>query len=342
MRGEESSRLFRISDFELMTDERYGKAPENRTIAELLDSGFVIIDKPAGPSSHQVSGSVANILGIRKTGHLGTLDPNVSGVLPVLLGRATAAVHYLMKHDKEYVGVARFARPPMEKAIAAAFKSFTGTITQIPPVGAAVARRPRERRIYELEILSIKGRDVGFRVSCEAGTYIRTLAEDIGKHLENDAKLIELRRTRLAGLTEKDAVSLQELSEAASLWKNGDESRLRKVLHPIEDLAAGRKKVWILDGAVDAVCSGAQLAVPGIAKVSADIVRGDEVCIMTLKEELVAFGTALLTSEEMVKNKKGTAIRILRAIMPRGTYPKGWRTRPKTGQTRLKSDAEVA
>lgn len=332
--------LFRIGSLELVTDERYGKPPQERTIVELLDSGFVAVDKPSGPSSHQVCGSVANVLGIRKTGHLGTLDPNVSGVLPVLLGRVTVAVHYLMRHDKEYVGTARFGSPPTEADIAAAFKQFTGEITQIPPVGAAVARRPRKRRIYELAPLRISGKLVRFRVFCEAGTYIRTLIEDIGKAMRNPARLAELRRTRLAGLTEKDTTSLQEISEAARLWKeNNDESRLRRIVRPIEDITAGMKKVWILDGAVDAICSGAQLAVPGIAKASDDVRKNDEVCIMTLKSELVAFGTALLTSEEMVRNKKGTAVRILRAMMPRGTYPKGWRTRPKTEQ---KSDAEVA
>jgi len=321
--------IFRIHPFELVTDKRYGKPPASRTLSELLDSGFIAIDKPVGPSSHQVSGIVANILGIKKTAHLGTLDPNVSGVLPILLGKATKAVHYLMQHDKEYIGVAGFKENVNEKEVKEVFRHFHGDIIQIPPVGAAVARKPRKRHIYSIKIMDINEKRVRFRVRCEAGTYIRTLVDDMGKHMKNPAKLIELRRTMVGSITEKDLVTLDELREAVSLWKGegekGDETKIRRIVRPIEEITEGKKKIWVLDGAVDAICSGAQLTVPGIAKLSDDIEKYDIVCMMTLKGELVAFGTALMSSKEMVSNKKGTAVKISRVMMPRGTYPRRWK-----------------
>jgi len=315
---------YKVQD--LMSDKRFGKEPEERTIEELLDSGFVIMDKPPGMSSHRVSGAVAQMFGISKAGHLGTLDPDVSGVLPVILGKVAVAVHYLMKHDKEYIGTARFKQPPTENGITDIFKRFTGEITQTPPVGAAVARRPRKRQIYELMMLEIKGKSVKFKVSCEAGTYVRTLVEDIGKEIKNDAKLAALRRIKVGHYTEDESIKLEELQAAFDDWKkNGKKKQLRSYLHPIEHLAKDLKKVWVLDGAVDAICSGAQLAVPGLAKLENEIAKDDEICIFTLKDELIGFGIALLPSEEMVSNKKGTAVRISRIVMPRGTYPRAWK-----------------
>ena len=295
------------------------------SIEELLNLGIVIIDKPRGPSSHQVAEWARNILEVKKAGHLGTLDPDVSGVLPVLLGRATNATFFLMKHDKEYVGVIKFEREISEIDINRLFKEFTGEIWQIPPVGAAVARRKRKRVIYSLELLEMNGKEFLFDVKCEAGTYIRTLAEDIGKKARNKAKLIELRRINVGSFNENNAVNLQGLSDAYWLWKEkGNEKKLRELLHPIEDAIKNFKKVWLFDTAINAVCSGAQLMMPGISKFEDKIGIGETIVIMSQKGELVAFGEAKMSSEEMQINEKGQAVKIKRVIMERGKYPRSW------------------
>jgi H/ACA ribonucleoprotein complex subunit 4 len=276
-----------------------------------------------------VSEWTRNILGVDKSGHLGTLDPDVSGVLPVLLGRATNAAYFLMQHDKEYVGIMHFEKELSEAAILGLFKKFTGEIWQIPPVGAAVARRRRKRKIYSLELLEFDGKNVLFDVKCEAGTYIRTLAEDMGKSLGrgNSAKLIELRRIQVGNFSEKNAVTLQELSDAYWLWKEkGDNKKLMKLIHPLEYGVKDFKKIWISDNAVEAICNGAQLMIPGIARFESSITGGDIVVIMTLKEEIVAFAEASLSEKEFQTMDRGIAAKIMRVIMERGRYPKAWKT----------------
>lgn len=308
----------------LRADPTHGKRPHDRTIEELLNLGFVVIDKPSGPSSHQVSAYTAEILGVSKAGHLGTLDPNVSGVLPVLLGRATPAAKYL-QHGKEYVGIIRFDKEISKRQVEDAFSLFTGEIIQTPPPGAAVARRPRKRKVYSLKLLELQKREVLFHVRCEAGTYIRVLAIDVGKHIGNAAVLEELRRTKVGDWGEEKAITLQDISDAHWLWKEkGDETLLRKHVLPIE-AAINLKKAYLSDSAVDAVCSGAQAMAPGIAAADEGIRIDDPVATLTLKEELVAFGEAAMTGEEMVTEKTGVAVKTQRVVMPRGTYPRAWK-----------------
>lgn len=293
---------------ELFTDEKYGKRPEERTKKELLDSGIVIIDKPSGPASHSVSTQVAKILKIKKTGHLGTLDQKATGVLPVLLGRATSCVHFF-QYDKEYVCTMEFKKSVAKNKLEQTLKKFIGEITQIPPPYAAVAKRPRKRKIHFLEILEFTGKKLKFHIKCQAGTYIATLCSDIGKEMNMETEMKNLRRTKVGKWSEKEAISLRDLS--------------KKHILPMEE-AIEIKKVWIADSAIEAICSGAQLMVPGILKTEQNIKIGEIIAILSLKDELVAFGEAQMISEEMVTEKKGTAAKIKRVIMKRGTYPKGW------------------
>jgi len=123
----------------------YGKRPEERTVEELLKSSVVLIDKPSGPTSHQVSAWVKRILGADNTGHSGTLDPHVTGVLPVAVGRATKALEVLLPYGKEYVGVMRFHSRVGRKEVEEVFREFTGKIYQTPPVRAAVKRALRSK-----------------------------------------------------------------------------------------------------------------------------------------------------------------------------------------------------
>jgi H/ACA ribonucleoprotein complex subunit 4 len=307
------------------TDEQYGKHPSQRSMDELLACGFIVVDKPSGPSSHQTSDSVKSLVGAGKAGHLGTLDPNVSGVLPVLLGQAVRAASFLMSEDKTYVGIMQFQDDISEKEIRSAFGKFIGEIEQLPPVKSAVARRVRKRNIHSLNIIEIDGRNVLFSSRVQAGTYIRKLAHDIGRSTGKGAHLVELRRTDVGRINEKLAVTLHTVSEAAWLWKEkNDESAMRRIILPLENVIdlIGIKRVGIIDGAVDPVCSGAQLMAPGVSSAESTIKEGDTVAIMTLKDELVAFGVAVMKPDEMISEKCGVAVKTGRVIMRRGTYPR--------------------
>jgi len=201
------------------TNPNYGKSPDEYTINELLNSGIINLDKPSGPTSHQIDAWVKKILNVEKVGHGGTLDPNATGVLPIGLGDATRALNVLLSAGKEYVGIMKLHKNVDDKKIKEVCTSFIGEITQLPPVRSAVKRVKRKRQIYYLDVLEIKDREVLFCVGCESGTYIRTLVVDIGKKLKSDAHLSELRRTKVGLLNESDSFILQDLKDAYTFWK---------------------------------------------------------------------------------------------------------------------------
>jgi len=325
------------------TDAQYGKSPTGRSVTEIVDCGFVLINKPPGPSSHQITEEVKKILGASKVGHLGTLDPNVSGVLPVLTGRAVKAAAFLMAEDKEYVGIMQFHGDIEESAIRAAFDKFKGRIEQLPPVRSAVARRIRKRTIHSLDLIEIDGRDVLFRTKVEAGTYIRKLVHDIGKASKVSAHMVELRRTAVSTLRESDAVTLHFLAEAALMQKEkGDETELRRILQPLEQAVEflGMKRILVSDRAVDPVCSGAQLMAPGVAGVEISVEDGDTAALLTMKGELVAFGKAEMDAEEMLISARGVAAKTSRVIMERGTYPSWEKKRPGGVERKVKNSED--
>src|SRR2546430_1416089 len=183
-------------------DSKHGTRPEDRTIQERIRLGVAIVDKPAGPTSHQVSAWVRDMFSVPKAGHSGTLDPRVTGVLPVALADATRAVEAVLAGDKEYVGVFQLHQDVDPRGVRSMMARFVGEIYRVPPVRSAVKREQRTRRVFELEPLEIEGRDVLFRVRCESGTYIRTLAEDIGDVLRASAHLGAPRARRNASFGE--------------------------------------------------------------------------------------------------------------------------------------------
>jgi H/ACA ribonucleoprotein complex subunit 4 len=310
-----------------LTSSKFGVAPEKRSVEDLLDSGMVILDKPAGPTSHQVSAWARDILGLKKAGHGGTLDPRVTGLLPIALGSATNALRSLLYGGKEYVGVMRLHGDVPKKKIEEIFEEFTGKIYQFPPLRSAVKRELRVREVYYLLPMEIAKRLVLFRVGCKAGTYIRTLCHDMGDALGSGAHMSELRRTKIATFSENQAKTLHELKDAFVYWKEeGEESHIRDVIVPMERLLDHLPKIMIKDSAVDAVCHGANLAVPGIAQMDSGIKKGDFVAVISQKEEAVALGSALGTSEVLVDLKKGVAVNTERVLMSPGTYPKLWRS----------------
>jgi len=302
-----------------------GKRPSDRTMEELLAAGVINMDKPMGPTSHQATAWVRDILNVEKIGHGGTLDPKVSGVLPVATGRAVRALSLTLRADKEYICLMRLHRDKSEEAIRRVMDTFVGRIYQTPPVRSAVKRQLRVRTIHALEVLEISGRDVLFRVDCDAGTYIRTLCVDIGDALAVGASMEDLRRTRSGNMTEDDAFTLQDIKDAYVEWKEeGDDAWLRRIVKPFEVLFDPLPKVMVKDSAVDAICHGADLAAVGVHKVDASVEKEAMVALMTAKGEAIGVGSAKMTADEMVRAKEGVAVSTDRVFMPAGTYPRMW------------------
>ena len=307
------------------TDNHYGKHPQDRDIHELMELGVVPLDKPAGPTSHQVAAWLRNALQVTEVGHGGTLDPNVTGALPVAINRGVRTIRSLLESGKEYVAVMRLHESRSEEQVLEVAKRFTGKIEQLPPVRSAVARRPRIRRIYYLDVLESTGRDVLFRAGCQAGTYIRTLCTDMAKALGTRGHMQELRRSRTGLFTEDDLVTLHDCLDARHFLAQGDESWMRRCVRPVETVTAHLNKVVLRDTAVDAVCHGAPLAVIGVAQLDAGIEAGELVALETLKGELIALGTAAMTSQGILSSQKGIAAKTDRVVMRQGTYPRVWK-----------------
>ncbi len=314
-----------LKSLDLQTSDKFGLDPFKRSVEELLDFGVVNIDKPSGPTSHQVSSFIQKILGINKSGHSGTLDPKVTGVLPTALGRGTRIVQSLLTAGKEYVCVMHMHHPFDEDNLRTVIKEkFTGKIKQLPPIKSAVKRQYRYRKIYYFEILDIQNQDVLFTVGTQAGTYIRKLCHDIGKEMGIGAHMASLRRTKAGPFNEQtNLCSLQDLTDAFYYYKeNGDESKLRQLVQPIEVAVKHLPRILVSDMAVDSICHGATLKVPGIVAVDSEIQVGEPVAIFTLKKELIAVGNSLMTSREMVDSKSGIAVKSSQVFMQPGIYPK--------------------
>jgi len=313
-----------------LTDDAYGTYYDKRTVEQLLNYGLIILDKPPGPTSHETVAWTKRLLKIPKIGHSGTLDPQVSGVLPLGLGEATKALGVLLYGPKEYHALGRIHSLPSKEKLQQIIQMFTGAIFQKPPQRSAVVRQTRTRTIHELEVLEQKERLLLTRILCESGTYIRKLYYDIGEILGPGATMIELRRTRVNQFRESDGlITLHELANAFSLWEEKkDDTKLKKMIKPIEFALSEIKSVIVRDSAVDAMCHGAQLAIPGILKISPNLKKGEMVAIYTQKGEAVALAESTLSEEEIRDATKGYAFETKRIIMSPETYPRKWRTKP--------------
>jgi len=328
----------KILDFKLPSDEpaqllvksqdttnpEYGQEPEKRDIKTLLQLGVINLDKPSGPTSHEVVSWLRKILSISNAGHSGTLDPNVTGVLPCALGKATRVVSALLSAGKEYVGIMYLHSQEPQKKVEKIFKLFTGKLYQRPPLKSSVARKLRVREIYYSQVLEVNKNHVLFRVGCESGTYIRKLCFDIGEALCSGAHMLELRRTRVGVFSEiENLATLQDVKDAYEIYQaEGDEYYLRKIIFPMEKMVSHVPKIYVRDTAVDALCHGAELAAAGCCYIDARIKKGMQVALMTLKKELVGFGTALKDSMTILKAKTGFMVKTNKIFMERDIYPR--------------------
>ncbi len=308
------------------TDPAYGSPPNKRPVAALLDYGIIPVDKPRGPTSHEVVAWVRRLIGIPKAGHSGTLDPGVSGLLPIGLGQATKALALLLMFPKEYWALMRIHSSVPPEVVAQTTKTFTGEIYQRPPQRSSVRRDVRTRTVYALEIAEQQGNLYLLRCLCEAGTYVRKLIYDIGEVLGVGATMVELRRTKVGPIKEEDGfVTLHQLNDAFYRLKEGDDTGVRRAVRPVETYLSGLKRVTMRDSAVDAICHGARLAIPGVLSLSEGIEKGNPVVLTTGKGELVALAEALLTTAQVGAAPKGLAFSIKRVVMREGTYPRLWR-----------------
>ncbi|HUR70184.1 MAG TPA: RNA-guided pseudouridylation complex pseudouridine synthase subunit Cbf5 [Candidatus Thermoplasmatota archaeon] len=307
------------------TDPAHGQDPYKRSIESHLRLGVINLDKPAGPTSHQVVAWLKTALGVSKAGHGGTLDPNVTGVLPIAILDATKVVRTLLEAPKEYVTVLEMQRDVDPVRLKQVILEFQGPVYQVPPLKSAVKRELRVRHIYKTEIMEVTKRHALFRSSCEAGTYIRKLCTDVGLVAGPGGHMRELRRSQTGPFKEATAVTLQDVRDAWEHYKESkDEAWLREVIRPVEELVAHLPRVVIRDSAVDALCHGADLALPGVLDVQADIEEKDLVAVFSLKGELVSVGRAKMTGKGMAEREGGIGVKTERVVMKPGTYKRQW------------------
>ncbi|XP_069749429.1 H/ACA ribonucleoprotein complex subunit DKC1 isoform X1 [Narcine bancroftii] len=317
-----------------------GCSPLKREIADYVRSGYINLDKPANPSSHEVVAWIRRILRVEKTGHSGTLDPKVTGCLIVCIERATRLVKSQQSAGKEYVGIVRLHNAiESELELSRGLEMLTGALFQRPPLIAAVKRQLRVRTIYESKLIEYDPeRRLGvFWVSCEAGTYIRTLCVHIGLLLGVGGQMQELRRVRSGVNGEKDnMVTMHDVLDAQ--WQydhNKDETYLRRVILPLEKLLATHKRIVMKDSAVNAICYGAKIMLPGLLRYEDGIEVNQEIVVITTKGEAICIGIALMTTAVISTCDHGVVAKIKRVIMERDTYPRKWGLGPKASQKKM-------
>lgn len=314
-----------------------GCSPLKRELKDYVSSGFINLDKPANPSSHEVVAWIRRILRVEKTGHSGTLDPKVTGCLIVCIERATRLVKSQQGAGKEYVCIVRLHEAiENESELAKTIEMLTGALFQRPPLISAVKRQLRIRTIYESKLIEFdQERHLGvFWVSCEAGTYIRTLCVHIGLLMGIGAHMQELRRVRSGIQSENDNMAtMHDVLDAQWMYDNyKDESYLRRCIKPLEALLTSHKRLVVKDSAVNAICYGAKLMIPGLLRYESGIEMNEEIVIMTTKGEAIALGIALMTTAVMAACDHGVVAKIKRVIMERDTYPRKWGLGPKALQ----------
>ena len=316
-----------IFDKDAVTNPKFGSVPSDRSLDELLSSGILLVKKPRGPTSHQLTAWIRNILGITKIGHGGTLDPMATGLLTILCGRATRLTDIILKGDKRYISIIRFGRDIDSIELEELLNSLVGEIYNVPPKESAVKVQVRTRTITSLSLLDFdsSSRIAAVEISCVAGTYIRTLTRDIGLLLNTSCEMLELHRDRTSIFDESMACDMHQLADAIFLWKeHNDERSLIKLLTPVETILTKIPSIMIKDGAVAAMTHGAPLARPGVVNASSGISSGSLVVISSMKGEAVAVANTSVDIDEVLNMTKGQVAVAKSVLMPTGIYPQNW------------------
>jgi H/ACA ribonucleoprotein complex subunit 4 len=320
------------------TPQPFGSSPLTRPLDLHMLYGIINLDKPVNPSSHEVVSWIKRILKCEKTGHSGTLDPKVSGCLLVCLNRATRLVKAQQTAGKEYVAVVRFhSKPPGGRpSVVQALEQLTGALFQRPPVISAVKRQLRVRTVYQNTLMDYdeeKAMAV-FHTKCEAGTYIRTLCIHVGLLLGVGAHMQELRRVKSGCLTENDNMAtMHDVLDAQYVYENmGKDDYLRRVVMPLERILVTFPRIVLKDSAVNAVCYGAKLMIPGVLRFEKNIEVGKECVAVTTKGEAVAVMVAQMTTAVIAAVDHGVVAVIKRVVMERDTYKMRWGHGPRASE----------
>ena len=315
----------RLLDPEASSDPKHGCDPEMRDVEARLAAGWLLIDKPAGPSSHQVSAWARDMLGLDKMGHGGTLDPFATGALMLLTGGAMRLTSRILKGGKQYVGVIRIPADTSEEDLAEGIKNLTGRIHNVPPKESAVKIQVRQRTINSFDLIERDERLVLISIDCEAGTYIRTMARDLGLFLGGPVELIELRRSRTSEHLESEAVTMHQLADAIHLWREHDQPEaMLRLVQPVETLLDSLPRIVVKDGAAAALAHGAPLARPGVVSIDLSASEGDEVLVVTMKGEAVSLATMRVDGDAVESMKSGEIARSNTVLMSTEVYPKRW------------------
>ena len=314
-----------ILDDAAVTDDAIGAYPDQKTIEQRLESGFFLLDKGAGPTSHQVAAWVRDMLGLPRLGHGGTLDPFATGVLPLMSGKAMRLTKQILEHDKTYIAVFQFKNEIEQDALNAVMEQLTGRIYNVPPEISAVRVQVRTRKVHDFTLLDQSAKRIVARIRCEAGTYIRTMARDMGLFLDQPIELKELRREDSGRFTLDDCVQLHDIADAIWLWKECNEGEaLLRMLHPTEKLLAGLPRIVVKDSAVAALAHGAPLLRPGLVSIPSNLSSGQNVLVTSLKGEAVCFVKVNCDSESITNMEKGEIARPSAVLMSDDVYPRRW------------------
>ena len=299
-----------------LPDLSIGKYPGSRKIEDLLNNGIINLDKWSGPTSRDVVSIIKKHLEREKVGHSGTLDPMVTGVLPLALDNACKVMPAIQKQDKEYVGIMKMHKEIKNSELIETTKKIIGTIIQKPPVRSAVMRKERPRTVHSFDILEINEKDVLFKIVCEAGTYVRLICHKIGEKI-GGAHMKELRRTRAGSFS--NPVKIQDVIDAYISWKETGNEEIRKYILPVEAAINNTKKIFVKNSSVYSISKGSPLYSKGISKIEKGIEKNNIVALMTMKGELIALGKAVKNSESM---KNGLTVKTDRVIIQNNDYEK--------------------
>ena len=301
-------------------------------ISEKFNDCFIVIDKPKGPTSHQVDYWVREITGISRVGHVGTLDPGVTGVLVMAMGKAVKLIDIVHEQPKEYVCVIRLYHDVDNTELNKVLKEFTGTVYQIPPMRSAVSRTLRERTIYSIDVMERSEKLVFFRVKCQSGTYIRTLCTDIGYALGVGAQMAELRRTVTGEFTEDGCITLQDLKDYAQVLKDGYKSNATIRIFPMDYPLRIYPKIIVKSSSLKNISRGSDLFPGGIKAVIGEPKKGDRVVAYSERNDLIGTGIMLVDHDNIADLKVLDFDRIM--ISPPKTERKEYPTPPAREQFR--------
>ena len=248
--------------------------PDDRDPETLLEFGVINLDKPPGPSAHQVAAWVRDMAGVERAAHAGTLDPKVTGCLPILTGTATRAAQIFDRSRKGYVTVLEaHARIPND--FESTLSEFEAPIHQKPPRKSAVARRLRTREIHRLDALERDDRRALLDIECESGTYIRKLCHDLGLAMGTGAHMGDLRRTKTGHFDDSTLSTMEDFTDGLAFWReDGDADLLRDVVSPAERALSELPSLTVAPSAAREIAEGAPVYAPGV--IDAELNGADE------------------------------------------------------------------